>query len=354
MAFNAALLFSILTVFVSCNGQNQLPAKINFDEMTTTTTTIGDTVSALGENIDGIFQDKNSNYWFASNGEGIYHYDGKVIRHITDKNGLCNNFVWTIQQDINGIFWFSTRDGICRFDGLSFADYTDTVKNAAKGTLHYRKGGLFFNHLDGICFFDGESFTNFTIHPDTYEPETTNLNRPYSVYSTLAEDSGKVWFGTQEKGVCFYDGKTFSWLNGKDLDGPAVRSIFQDKSGNLWFGNNGGGLFRYDGKTLANITEERGLGNPEFLKGRQPIDKTGTLARVWAINEDPEGNLWIGTIDSGLWKYDGAHLTNYTTKDGLPGNAVWVIYKDQKGALWFVTNGDTVGRFDGQTFQKVF
>lgn len=46
-------------------------------------------------------------------------------------------------------------------------------------------------------------------------------------------------------------------------------------------------------------------------------DKHGTLARVWTINEDNNGNLWIGTIDACVWRYDGKNLTNYTTKDGL-------------------------------------
>ena len=129
--------------------------------------------------------------------------------------------------------------------------------------------------------------------------------------------------------------------------------VFALNAFNLWFGNNGGGLFRYDGNSLANITEEKGLGNPEFLRGGKFADKLGTLARVWAINEDNEGNLWIGTIDSGLWLYDGTRLTNFTTQNGLTGNAIWAIYKDKKGELWFVTNGNTVCKITGKSFTTV-
>jgi ligand-binding sensor domain-containing protein len=112
-------------------------------------------------------------------------------------------------------------------------------------------------------------------------------------------------------------------------------------------------LYRYDGKNLSNITEEKGLGNPEFLKGHLQTERPGTMARVWSINQDAEGNLWIGTIDCGLWKYDGKSLTNYTVRDGLPGNSIRSIFKDRTGDLWFLINGDFVCRYDGSKFHSV-
>ena len=347
---NTVLLFCILTAFTPCSGQNQKPTTSK--TLQTNTIGIGKTVSDIGKNIDCILQDRNGNYWFASNGEGVYWYDGKMLIHITEKDGLCSNFVFKIEEDVNGNLWFSTRDGVCCFNWITFIDYTETIKNAPTGKLHYTKGGLFFGHLNGICFYDGRSFTNFVIHPNTYSPSPTDMNRPYSIYSTLVDKAENVWFGTQSQGVCHYDGKIFSYLTSKDLAGPAVRTLFQDKTGNLWFGNNGGGLYRYDGQTLINITEEKGLGNPEFLKDHKLSDKVGTLARVWSINEDKQGNLWIGTIDAGVWRYDGTHLTNYTTTDGLMGYAVWAIYKDKKGELWFVINGEDICKFNGKTFTR--
>ena len=350
MKINNVLILSILIGFVSCKAQNQKPKENNL--VKSSSTNIGVKVPELGKNIDFIFQDLKNNYWFASNGEGVFRYDGKNFLQLTEKDGLCSNFVFEIQEDINGKLWFSTRDGICNFDGKKFTDFTDSIKNAAYGNLKYKKRGLFFNHLNGICFYDGKSFTNFVIHPIFYKPEASNMYRPYGVYCSLVDRSGKVWFGTQEKGVCVYDGKQFSFLNGKNLGGPAVRSIFQDTKGTMWFGNNGGGLFCYDGKNLRNITEEKNLGNSEFLKGKKLVDKPGSLAKVFAINEDKSGNIWIGTADAGVWKYDGSNLTNYTSNDGLSGNSVTVIYKDKNGELLFVSNGDAVLRFDGKKFKQ--
>lgn len=350
MMINTTLLFSILTTLFSCNGLNQKPivGKTEQNGMINH----ADSIPNLGKNIDDIFQDKNDHYWFASNGEGVYRYDGKTMAHFTESDGLCSNFVWKIQEDINGLLWFVTRDGVCSFDGILFSDQTEKINSAPYGKLNDTDGGLFFSHLNGICFYDGKTFTNFTIHPPTYQPPTNTTYRPFAVYCTLVDQSGKIWFGTQEKGVCFYNGNQFSWIHGKNLDGPAVRCIFQDTKGGIWFGNNGGGLFHYDGTTLRNITEENNLHNFEFLTKRMPVDKPDSLARVFAINEDQEGNLWIGTVDAGVWKYDGTRLTNYTTKDGLSSNSVYFIYKDKKGKLWFVSNGEALYHFDGQKFIK--
>jgi ligand-binding sensor domain-containing protein len=346
---NIILLLSILTLFTSCNGQEHRAA----ESTTQQSKAFGTVVTDLGKNIDCIIEDKNGHFWFASNGDGVYRYDGKTLLHLTDKDGLISNSVWKIHEDVNGYLWFSTPAGVCRYDGHTIENYTDTINNAATGLVHIKKGGLFFGLKNDVCYYDGASFTKLSIYPETYKPMPHNANRPYSIYSYIIDNAGNAWFGTQEKGVCRYDGKTFSYITGKDLDGPAVRAIYQDRSGIMWFGNNGGGLFRYDGKILRNITEEKGLGNEEFLRGKLPVSKPGSLARVWAITEDNDGNLWVGTIDAGVWKYDSKEWTNYTTKDGLAGDSIWAIYKDKRGEFWFVTNGDAICKFNGKTFTKL-
>jgi ligand-binding sensor domain-containing protein len=61
-------------------------------------------------------------------------------------------------------------------------------------------------------------------------------------------------------------------------------------------------------------------------------------------------DIWVGTFDAGVWRYNGKNLTNYTTKDGLTSNAINTIYKDKKGKLWFGTYGAGVCIFNGISF----
>jgi ligand-binding sensor domain-containing protein len=313
---------------------------------------LNDTITKPAKNISSLFQDSEGRYWIASNGDGVYMVQGSSVRHFTKADGLSSDFVWDIQQDMNGMIWFTTPDGICRFDGERFMDYTARIYITLFGILTYKKGGVFLPHKRGVCFFDGKRYTNFVIHPPSYIDQRSNYNRPYAVYSTFADDRGRVFFGTQEKGVVIYDGSSYAYMDSLDLGGPAVRSIFRDHNGIYWFGNNGGGLFRFDGKVLRNITAERNLGNAEFLRGRRPIDKPGSLARVFAINEDRVGRLWIGTADAGVWKLDGDVLRNYTEADGLVGKSVTEIFKNRAGDLFFVS-GSVVHRLIGENFQAI-
>ncbi|MBL0261227.1 MAG: hypothetical protein IPQ10_09225 [Saprospiraceae bacterium] len=308
----------------------------------------------FGKNIDFIFQDKKDRYWIASNADGVFRYDGNTIVHFTDSVGFCFNYVWSIQEDTQGNLWFAGRDGICRYDGIKFSNFNETIASAPEGKLNFMPGDLIFAIPDGkTVHYDGKKFTQFKITPETYIPERSNLNRPYALYSYLRDQSGKIWFGTQSKGVCVYDGYQYKYMDSLDLGGPAVRTILADKNGNLWFGNNGGGLFQFDGKHLINITEKFGLGNQEFLRNFASKDMPTSMARVFAINEDTSGNIWVGTADAGIWRYDGKELKHYTVEDGLCGYNIIHIFKNRTGDLWFVCNGQEIMYFDGQSFRPV-
>ena len=180
--------------------------------------------------------------------------------------------------------------------------------------------------------------------------DTISNQGPHSITRNVLEDrSGNIWIASWD-GIIQYDGKQFTNYTLKfGLRQFHVFSMLEDSKGNLWFGNNGSGLFRYDGTALINFTEEKGLSNPEFrLSGK---DGPNTLARVYSINEDRNGDLWIGTVDAGVWRYDGTNLTQYTTRDGLTSNAINTIYKDHLGDLWFGTDADGVCRFNGKKFE---
>jgi len=341
-----ALLFLCLTC-ASCSAQDKQPQTLpQFGRIL-----FGEPVNSLGKNIDCILQLKNGDYWIATNGDGVYRYSNSTLMHFTVKDGLVSDFVLGIQEDKHGRLWFTTRDGISQYDGLQFFTYTDSIKNAKSGPLYVQKGGLFFGQDRKICYYDGHTYTSFEIHPDTYKPHRFDNSKPYSMYCSLITKDGTMVFGTESKGVCLFDGKKKTFLNEKLLEPTAVRTLFQDSKGILWFGNNGGGLFSYDGQTLRNITEEHHLGNPDFLN-KLDTKKKNTLARVFSINEDKNGLLWIGTIDAGVWSYDGTNLKQYTEKDGLTGDAIWTISKNNDGDLLYVTNGEKICTFDGKKFQE--
>lgn len=66
---------------------------------------------------------------------------------------------------------------------------------------------------------------------------------------------------------------------------------------------------------------------------------------VRSLEEDLNGNIWIGTI-SGITKFDGTNFTTYTTTDGLGGNIVYDICVHSSGDVYAATSGG-ISKFDG-------
>lgn len=311
----------------------------------------------LDENIRSIFQDKKGNYWYGTNADGVYRYDGKTLTQFTVSDGLSDNQVQSIQEDEMGNLWFGTGlFGVSKFDGKTFTAFShNEIQTLNKGTENKPKpNSLWFYAGGGAFFYQDNKLTYLPIGKTDTDIKNSqnspkNLSR-FSVYTLLKDSKGNLWFGTQAAGVCCYDGNSLIWFSEKGLAGPVVLALFEDKKGNIWMGNNGAGLFCYDGKTLTNFSQEKKLDNSNFQLAGET--KPGTLARIYAINEDHKGMLWIGTVDNGVWLYDGNNITNYTTKEGLSSNAINTIYKDKNGEMWLGTDQNGICKYNGNVFVK--
>ncbi len=83
----------------------------------------------------------------------------------------------------------------------------------------------------------------------------------------------------------------------------------------------------------------------------QKIKEKSIGQYVVEVFEDTRGNLWIGTVQYGVAKYDGQHLTYFTKKDGLSDDAVVDILEDNYGNIWFATHAGLT-KYDGYTFKN--
>lgn len=68
---------------------------------------------------------------------------------------------------------------------------------------------------------------------------------------------------------------------------------------------------------------------------------------IRSILEDQNGNIWFGSHQEGLCRFDGKQFTYFTTDDGLSSNQIRSIYEDSNGRVWF-EGGTGISSFDGQ------
>lgn len=175
--------------------------------------------------------------------------------------------------------------------------------------------------------------------------------------------NGDYWFGSKERGVYRYDGKTLVRFTTKDgLAYDHVGGIQEDKAGNLYLTTSSDfdaerrkftqAICRFDGKTFSTLA----------------VPEKPAPADAWKLQPD---DLWFGGgQDSGVvYRYDGKamhRLALPTTKEGDDHLAKWprskfpnakfspydtyINYKDGKGHLWFGTANLGVCRYDGKSF----
>src|SRR5690606_18450662 len=69
---------------------------------------------------------------------------------------------------------------------------------------------------------------------------------------------------------------------------------------------------------------------------------------VLAFYQDPEGDIWVGTVDGGLCQLREGRFSVYTIENGLPHNFATAVFEDSQGALWVGTLGG-ISRFKDGT-----
>lgn len=330
--------------------------------------------SEMSRNIMVVFQDRKNNFWFGSHVQGVYRYDGKTITRFTTKDGLPSNRLEGIQEDPSGNLFFTTEEGISKFDGQTFRTLTPVKSNPLDMNWKLNPGDLWFKGVQGagaVCRYDGESLYGLDLPKTKLGDDFESLyplekypfrSNPYGVYTVYKDRKGNIWFGTAALGVCRYDGKSFAWISGSDVNelhhGPAngVRSIIEDKKGKFWFSNTS---YLYDVyQSSAPDGRRDGQGDPAMTyrreKGISDPDgpKDGGGFEYMSIAKDHDGVLWIVTWGGGVYRYDGTGLSHYPVRDGEETITLFSIYKDNQGGLWLGTHEAGAYTFNGKTFEK--
>ncbi len=103
-------------------------------------------------------------------------------------------------------------------------------------------------------------------------------------------------------------------------------------------------------KGLASNTEKNTDQVKElFVKG-DTVKELGS--NIMIVYQDQKSIYWFGSNKTGVYRYDGKTLINYTTKHGLPNNRVDEIKEDKAGNIYFTAchPNSTISKFDGHSF----
>jgi ligand-binding sensor domain-containing protein len=350
-----------MAVTMSCNSQSQS------NKNNQSTSSKPDTTKLkFKSGVKSILEDSKGNTWFGSSNEGVCLLQNGKFQYFTTQDGLSDNQVNNIYEYKDGTIWFECGIGLSTYDGQNMTvyqqknyDITEPFK-LSDSDLWFKTDlklvGDKYESKSAVYHYDGKklSYCRYTVKSKTGEEILSSKSTGF-----VRSKKGTIWFGA-DGGLISYDEKQFKsltdetlGLNGKN-EYLHIRAIMEDSKGNLWIGNNCGndtvggiGVLKYDGKEFIPFTKQQHLRKEDTKEGN-------SLDRVFSIGEDTLGNIWFGTAKSGVWRYDGQTMKNFTQKEGLDGNLTWIIYTSKTGELWFGGGPNGVYLFNGKSFERKY
>ncbi len=283
-------------------------------------------------------------------GEGIFWvcHDNRVSKF--DRN--ANQFIHTYKSDINklytdrfGVLWGVGGRGLYRFmpaekKFVVLKNVHSAKKSGFNSIAEDKEGNLFLGDYGGgvtIYFPKTGNVSHMIADPNVQYGLSSN-----DIYDIFSDESGVVWFGTQE-GLDFYDWsrqRFFKWKNTPDdsssLSNNFIQSIYRDKQNDFWLGTRDEGMER--------MKNESSLRHPQFDHFYSRSDGKWAQGNCIAgMLQDSKNRFWVASWGGGLsMKIEGDKKWNYFKYNrsdpySLSGNAAITILEDRKGQIWVGT-----------------
>lgn len=329
-------------------------------------------------------------------GQNNFPWSKTRLVHLGLDDNLSHRTVYTVIQDRDGFLWVGTQNGLNRFDGYSFStfyhnpadpesiagDNVSSLAEDSQGLLWIATWGGGLNIFDPVK----QAFSRYRLQHPNGDP----VQRVQKLYR---DRSGNIWVGTYSAGAIRINPKTMEETRfGLELPGgnqPArvwdmvevvdntyfvatnsglrlldtetgraqqviasgpmadelksaqIRTLHLSENQFLWIGTNRH-LFKLDIRDRSLVVQQ-----PRLEDG-VPLEETNFNI----ITEDPTGNLLVGTLYHGMFRYDpldGRWLQfqhNRLNQSGLLHNDIRALFVDRNDVLWIGTRGGGLSKLD--------
>lgn len=279
-----------------------------------------------------------------------------IIRY-TEKDGLPHAIIYRVMQDSKGYLWVSTDNGLSRFDGSQFVNYT-------------KSDGLGSNFIFNVLETDHRKLLIASYESGIME---YRFRKGFKQHTSFKAVPYPIDLFQTKHGLFVIDRNYNVFLNGRKKS-TLISSIIERKNGDvIAVGNEC--IYRYDPKKecfvclktsnskfffnsileLKNgnflIAEHNGiyLFSSDFSKKELLLEGSFNSGRKTFL-QDHQGNCWVADLNGNVWMFD-ARLQHkrLIAKDVLVNQLiedrehnVWLATYGQ--GLWCVPNGFIVYR----------
>ena len=311
------------------------------------------------------------------------------IRNFNTQDGLVQSQVHAIIQDDDGYLWFGTGEGLSKFDGREFVNFNRNngiATNFIESGFKDHEGNLWFGHFNGRV-------TKYNKHTKQFEqillyPELEKTSRA-PVYTIFEDFDRTIWFVTNGRGLFYSQNDSIVnltsdngllsnqlfdiiqlpdssyWISstkginilrknkvsqsficdtlklGSFYPDVTVQSLFLDSRKNIWLEAGSSGIYRVNTNGLIDET------NINFFDHSIGF----TSKDIGNIIEDYRGNIWVSTIDQGVFrislhqnKKDLVTIDHITEKNGISSDFLMTIFEDNEHNLWIGSDGSGISQ----------
>lgn len=344
--------------------------------------------------------------YFATEGEGIWRFDGNTFKNFTKSNSMLGSDSVRAIHFSGNQGWLATRNGLyamllSRDASVSFSKVDiglsdqrlrsvmmrdeslivggrsevvvyDIANQRVSGRFaeQMRTRDILWNEETGYLFIATETgFLSINEENEsTLFTESNGLTNDY-VQSIFRDDQGNIWLGTYGRGLALFQGEQFLGITTDDgLPGNVVSDIVEHKDSTIWVGMYGGGLISLStdsfGKKKVDVIDDRVFslninrqnelwvstrGGISIIDGAsdEHLSPGGVLParKIRNTIELGPGRYLVATDDEGIIEYnqESESFRQLTTEDGLISNSIRALHQGENGWIWVGTlNGVSV------------
>lgn len=264
-------------------------------------------------------------------------------RVFCDSSGDC----WIVTSSTYGLWYYDVRNKHwehCQNSDDSYYKVPDFITN---GVAEDGTGKIWItSDHGGINIIDKATRKVIEVRSIKNDSRSLMTNCIRNIYY---DRCGVMWVGEVRAGISLYNESIFKF-NIDDLDMDRIdqgfvgqiNTIEEDKRGNLWYGTNGSGLLMVspDGKKKMFKHKE---GDALSLPNDIIVDIVATTS----------GDMWIGTYIGGLTRFDGQKFENFKSKTNVPPSVsasnIWSVNEDANGNVWVGSLGKGLAKRDKKT-----
>ncbi len=166
------------------------------------------------------------------------------------------------------------------------------------------------------------------------------INRTkYAFIAATIDHSGRLWLGTKFHGIFSIDHESGIMKNYLYTDSTNKRVLFEafvfdlftDSKRRVWYGSKDFGYFDPNKNDLITFSYPQHFSNSDVK-----------LHRIYSITETKDGNIWLGTSNSGIAVINVTTDTAYFVRSykkisGLVNNRIENLLTDKSGNVWAST-----------------